>query len=64
MSFFILNNIFLFSLLNLIVGFIFKVEKRALEIWETEEALEEALNKKQEQQDANKKKKFEKKMKG
>ena len=54
----------MFSLLNLIVGFIFKVEKRALEIWETEEALEEALNKKQEQQDANKKKKFEKKMKG
>ncbi|KAK4311545.1 hypothetical protein Pmani_016961 [Petrolisthes manimaculis] len=40
-----------------------QIEKRALEVWGTEEALEEALAKKEDQREINKHKKFNKKMK-
>ncbi|XP_069184416.1 DNA repair protein complementing XP-A cells isoform X2 [Procambarus clarkii] len=40
-----------------------QVEKRALEVWESEEALEEALEKKDKQRESNKQKKYNKKMK-
>ncbi|KAK3858184.1 hypothetical protein Pcinc_035611 [Petrolisthes cinctipes] len=40
-----------------------QIEKRALEVWGTEEELEEALTKKEDQREINKHKKFNKKMK-
>ncbi|XP_066985073.1 DNA repair protein complementing XP-A cells homolog isoform X2 [Macrobrachium rosenbergii] len=40
-----------------------QVEKRSLEIWGTEEALEEAIEKKEDQREINKQKRFNKKMK-
>ena len=40
-----------------------KIERRALEVWESEQALEEAIEKKEEKRENLKKKKFQKKMK-
>lgn len=49
---------FIFFLLN------FKVEKRALEVWGSEEALEEAKESRAENREVQKQKRFNKKVKG
>lgn len=49
---------FIFFLLN------FKVEKRALEVWGSEEALEEAKESREENREVQKQKRFNKKVKG
>lgn len=42
----------------------FQIEKRALEVWGSEEAIEEAMEKKEEQREISKQRKYNKKMKG
>lgn len=42
----------------------FQIEKRALEVWGSEEAIEEAMEKKEEQREMSKQRKYNKKMKG